>query len=94
MVFTIFKRSIHVKTACVNLSKENQELKKALVTRPTLPDPVVIYAERVAKKSKQETEMQETLGTTVKEAYNLLKNLHECSTSLTMKAQPISTQLQ
>ena len=38
--------------------------------------------------------MQETLGTTVKEAYNLLKYLHKCSTSLTMKAQLISTQLQ
>ena len=38
--------------------------------------------------------MQETMGTIVKEAYNLLKYLHKCSNSLTMKAQPISAQLQ
>ena len=74
---------------CANLSRENQELKEALVTRPVLPDSTVIYAEKVMEKHKQESRMEETLGTTVKQAYNLLNHLHECSTSLIMKAQPI-----
>ena len=69
-------------------------MKEALATRPVLPDLAVIYAEKVMEKKKQATDqMEETLGTMVKEAYNLLKHLHECSTSLTMKAQPISAQL-
>ena len=90
---TIVEWSIRVKIDFVNLSKENQELKEALVTKSPLPDPAIIYAEKVIEKQKQATGMQETLGTTVKEAYHLLKHFHECSTSLTMKAQPISTQL-
>ena len=38
--------------------------------------------------------MQEVLSTAARDAYDLLKGLQECSTALTVKAQPISAQLQ
>ena len=38
--------------------------------------------------------MPKILSTTAKEAYDLLKGLHECSTSLTLKSQPVLAKLQ
>ena len=38
--------------------------------------------------------MQETLTSAAREAHDLLKGLQECSLALTVKAQPISAQLQ
>lgn len=92
--YSMVERSIRVKVTCANLSKENQELRQTLVAKLALPYLAVIYAEKVTEKQKQVTEMKETLSMTVKEAYNLMKHLQECSNSLTMKAQPISAQLQ
>ena len=64
----LVKQYIHVRIACSNLSRENQDLKVALATRPTLPDPTIIYIEKIAERQNQVIGMQETLSTTVKEA--------------------------
>ena len=55
--YSIVKWSILVKITCANLSKENQELKETLATKPALPDPIVIYADKVTEKHKQATRM-------------------------------------
>ena len=49
LAFSIVEWSIHVNITCANLSKENQALKQALTTRPVLPDPAVIYAEKITE---------------------------------------------
>ena len=46
------------------------------------------------KKQGQVTKMQEALSSAARDTYDLLKCLHECSTALTVKTQPISAQLQ
>ena len=71
-------RSIHIPVAYLALSKENRELKATLATRPALPDPAVIYTKKITERQNQVAEMQETLSTMAREAYDLLKGLHEC----------------
>ena len=85
---------VHIRMACLNLHQENEELKAALAARPALPDPAVVYREHISERQSQVTKMQEVLSTAAKEVYDLLKGLQECLTSLTLKSQLVSLQLQ
>ena len=91
---SLVAQAFHLRIAYNGLHRENQELQAALSARPALLDPEVVYSAQVVAKQGQATQMQETLKSVAREAYDLLKGLQECSMALTVKTQPISAQLQ
>ena len=90
----IVRHAVHIRVACSNLHQENEGLKATLVARPVFPDPMVVYTEKISERQSQVKKVQEVMSTAAKEAYDLLKGLQECSTSLTLNSQPVSLQLQ
>ena len=90
----ILQQAIHLRVAFTDLHKENAELQAVLGARLALPDPGAVYTAQITEKQGQVTQMQEALTSAARDAYDLLKGLQECSTSLTVKTQPISAQLQ
>ena len=92
--WSVVAQAFYIRTALTGLHRENTELRAALDARPALPDPTAAYSTQVAAKQGQATQMRETLTSVAREAHDLLKGLQECSLALTVKAQPISAQLQ